>query len=352
MIPSVRTPAAALAALALLFSPAPVAAQSAAQSAAPITGRQSPPAVREVTVAGPEIRLGDIFTDAGGRAGQVVATAPAPGATVTLDRATLDRLAHAYGLGGSAEGGVERVVIGRADGVPVNGRILAEPILAALAARGLDVSGVEVTLNEPGDGLRLPATASLAVERLSYRPPARAFAAVIKVTDGGHELRRIGVAGEIRRPTTVPVLTRPLHRGETIEAADLRWIDADESRLPGNAVVAADAMIGLAARRNLRADQPILANDLAKPVLVTKNGLVTLILARPGMQLTARGRALADGGKGDTVRVVNVQSNLAVEGIVTGPDTVTVDADAGPPVMVPRTGLPTPQLRLAPVTPN
>jgi flagella basal body P-ring formation protein FlgA len=303
-----------------------VAAPAMAQRAAPTPGT---PIVRQVTIAGPEIRLGDIFASAvGPRADAVVATAPAPGGRVSLDAGTLTRLARAYGVDWRPTSSAERLDIGRDDGVVVDGRILAEPILAAFAARGIDLAGADLTLNDVPQDLRLPPTASLGVERLSYRPPARAFAAVLKVTDGERFIGRMSLTGEIRRLQPVPVLTRRIARGETIAAADLSWAEADEARTPVNAVVEPSALIGLAVRRDLKPGQPILAKDLAKPRLIEKGALVTLIVSQPGMQLTARGRALADAGLGDEIAVTNLQSNATVTGTVTGASTVNVSGSA------------------------
>jgi flagella basal body P-ring formation protein FlgA len=246
---------------------------------------------------------------------------------VVLDAPTLSRLARAYGIDWQPRSPADQVVIGRVDGILIDSRILAEPIRAALANRGVDLDGVELAINGTNSELRLPESASLRVERLSYRPPARVFAAVLTATDGGRLLQRISVSGEIRRARAVPVLARPVARGETLVAADLRWLDADEARLPRNAVIDAEALVGLTVRRDLKPGQVILIKDLAKPVAVEKNAAVTLILSRPGIQLTARGRALADAGVGDPVQVANLQSDRVVAGIVTAPGTVTVSGE-------------------------
>ena len=47
-------------------------------------------------------------------------------------------------------------------------------------------------------------------------------------------------------------------------------------------------------------------------------------LDRPGMSLSARGKALDNGSEGDTVRIANAQSSNIVEARVTGPGRVTV----------------------------
>ena len=43
------------------------------------------------------------------------------------------------------------------------------------------------------------------------------------------------------------------------------------------------------------------------------------------IQLTAKGRALDNGSKGETIRIVNKSSNKIVEGTVTAPQTVSVE---------------------------
>jgi flagellar basal body P-ring formation protein FlgA len=52
---------------------------------------------------------------------------------------------------------------------------------------------------------------------------------------------------------------------------------------------------------------------------------VTIILQTPHMVLTVQGRASEDGAKGDTIRLLNLQSKKAIEGVVVGPDLVRVD---------------------------
>ena len=53
-------------------------------------------------------------------------------------------------------------------------------------------------------------------------------------------------------------------------------------------------------------------------IAVRRGEIVTLVYIAPGMQLTARARASADASIGDTIRLVNLQSNRPVEATVTG----------------------------------
>lgn len=47
--------------------------------------------------------------------------------------------------------------------------------------------------------------------------------------------------------------------------------------------------------------------------------------------LSAKGKALENGGLGDTVRVMNTQSKSVVQGTVTGPETVSIAPAGGHP---------------------
>jgi flagellar basal body P-ring formation protein FlgA len=62
-------------------------------------------------------------------------------------------------------------------------------------------------------------------------------------------------------------------------------------------------------------------------VAVRRGEIITLVHVAPGLQLTTRARAVADGGVGDTVRVVNLQSNRSVDAVVTGVGAATASAN-------------------------
>ena len=61
-------------------------------------GAQAAAPLPHVTVPGNDVRLGDIFADAGPHADTILFRAPAPGKRVVLDARWLHRAAQAYGL--------------------------------------------------------------------------------------------------------------------------------------------------------------------------------------------------------------------------------------------------------------
>ena len=66
-----------------------------------------------------------------------------------------------------------------------------------------------------------------------------------------------------------------------------------------------DDSTGMEARRMLRAGEAVRADDVRRPIVVTKGQTVTMTFEAPGVQLTAMGRAMSEGGVGDTVTVQN-----------------------------------------------
>ena len=75
---------------------------------------------------------------------------------------------------------------------------------------------------------------------------------------------------------------------------------------------------GLEARRVLHAGEGLRVSDVRHPVLVNKGATVTMTFAAPGIELTAVGRAMSEGGLGETVVVQNPVSFRQVSAVVTG----------------------------------
>jgi len=87
-----------------------------------------------------------------------------------------------------------------------------------------------------------------------------------------------------------------------------------------------NAMVGLAARHQLPAGQPLTASDLMKPEIVQRNDTVTIVYQVPGVTLTLRGQARDAGALGDTIGVLNLESKRVVQAVISGPDRVMVGA--------------------------
>jgi flagella basal body P-ring formation protein FlgA len=132
------------------------------------------------------------------------------------------------------------------------------------------------------------------------------------------------LAGELKIVTP----TRDIARGEVISAGDVTLGAAPNRALPGNIITNPDAVTGMEARRTLRSGEMISASDVRRPVVVNKGQTVTMTFDAPGVSLTAMGRAMGEGGVGDTVVVQNPASYRMINAVITGTGTVRATGPA------------------------
>ncbi|MDR1267022.1 MAG: flagellar basal body P-ring formation chaperone FlgA [Holosporales bacterium] len=124
--------------------------------------------------------------------------------------------------------------------------------------------------------------------------------------------------------TSVPLLKHPKQKGERIDAKDIVWRELPNHSVKGAVIRDTQELQGKVARNFLREGVPLRATNIQRPVLVRKNASVTLRVKMRNLLATDKGKALEDGGQGDTIRVVNTKSGKVVEGTVSDGKTVDV----------------------------
>lgn len=122
----------------------------------------------------------------------------------------------------------------------------------------------------------------------------------------------------------VVVTRNPVVRGQSLTANDLvlREMDISSERKAvfrdiGNAV-------GLRSKRTLDAGSLIHAGLLKRAKLIRRGGQVEIVATIDGLQVRMRGKAMADGGRGDRIQVKNTRSGRLVTGTVTGHGVIEV----------------------------
>jgi flagella basal body P-ring formation protein FlgA len=130
----------------------------------------------------------------------------------------------------------------------------------------------------------------------------------------------------------VVVPAHDIARGDTIGENDLTFVTMDGDALMSGLPTKMDEVKGMQARRVLSAGRPFRADDVRRPVVVTKGQTVTMQFAAPGVELTAMGRAMSEGGVGDTVTIQNPVSYRMVSAIVVAPGTVRASGIIAAPV--------------------
>jgi flagella basal body P-ring formation protein FlgA len=312
----IRGSAAAAAVVSSLFAAA--SALSAGPSQIASVQAAAPVALKsQVTVDGDLVRLGDLFHGDVAKADVPVARAPAPGERVELQAQWLWQVARAYGVAWQPRSTLETVTLAREsyllDATAVEGLLLDE-----LTARGMNTASLQVQLDNPRFSQHLPTAAAgrLQVAQMDHDPRTGRFAAGLRAPlDDGRTIG-VNVSGRLLEIVEVPVLARRIGAGEVIGPRDIDYVALQADRVASNVVTDAASLIGAAPRRGLRPGQPVRASEIGAPVLVEKNQMVLLRVQTASMQLTAQGRALQEGARGDTVRVVNTKSNTVVTGTV------------------------------------
>jgi flagella basal body P-ring formation protein FlgA len=147
-------------------------------------------------------------------------------------------------------------------------------------------------------------------------------------------LRRIVVrAGYAEAETSakhgnIDVLTyaRNIGAGEVVQPQDLVW--SKLAAAPTDAPNDAEAMIGLAARRPLRAGTAVSAHDVSAPQVIKAGDLVTVTYETGGVSVSMQGKATANGALGDTFTVQNPTSKKILQAVATGPGQAVVGPQA------------------------
>ena len=82
--------------------------------------------------------------------------------------------------------------------------------------------------------------------------------------------------------------------------------------------------IGLATKRSIQPDQPILTAELGRAMIVQKGETLTISLENAGLAISARAIATEPGGVGDHIRVLNELARATVEAEIISPGVARV----------------------------
>ena len=282
----------------------------------------------EVTVTSDTIRLGDLLENAGDAAETPVFHAPELGASGTIQLHRVVEAARQNGLPYFDTRGLNEVKILRAARTVTVADL--EQAVAEAAARHLGLAStddVAVRFDRSTRAMMVEpdATGAARVVQFAYDSHSGRFDGIVEVP-GSLALRRnpVRLTGTLVETAEIVVLARNFARGESLRESDVLVERSPRAEMPGDAHTRLANVIGQAARRALRAGQPIRPADLMKPDLVNRNETVTIVFEVPGITLTARGKALASGAEGEAIEVLNPHSKRVLHATVSGPGTVTV----------------------------
>lgn len=279
----------------------------------------------DTTIESDVIRLSDLFGGLKKGGHLIVAAAPPPGSKVSFSAARLQRIANRAGIDWRAQDRYQRTIVRRL-GRAVKKNEIEPLVLKALRRDGLppyyrvSISGDQNDMLFTGN-----LSARVTIADAEQDIEGKRFSAFVEFPGGDNRIKRHRISGSIYEVLQVPVLVRQMRRGAKISRNDVNLIEIRRDEAPAGIISEESEIIGKSPRRLLRQGVPVRSADLREPVIVSRGKIVTIVLRAKNMLLTARGRALDDGAKGDVIRIRNNRSNSTIEGIVTAPGRVTVE---------------------------
>lgn len=147
---------------------------------------------------------------------------------------------------------------------------------------------------------------------------------VVGVRCNGSKPWKIYVPVTIALMDSVVVTRRPVTRGQGLRADDLVLSETDVSRLHKAYFTNIEDVVGLRSKRAIAAGKTLHAGLLRREQLVKRGKTVSIAAQVSGLRVSMRGKALADGGLGDRIRVKNLNSGRIVSGTVAGNGLVEV----------------------------
>jgi flagella basal body P-ring formation protein FlgA len=283
----------------------------------------------EVTASADVLTLTDLVEGADGAAASTpLFRAPALGETGTIQAARVVEAAAALGVAVDPAG-KGQVLVSRA------ARRIALPeieaaIKSALELRhGVDARALSIRFDGAPPKLIVAPdlTTPVIAENVAYDRRSRRVAAQIWIGPNPNDRRaEARVTGAVVELVEVAVLTRAIARGEPVQASDFAIERRARETIPADAQADALGLGARVARRALAAGGVLRAGDLAKPEIVARGEVVTVVYEVPGLLLTLRARASEAGALGDSIAVVNPQSKKSLQATVVGPGKVAVGA--------------------------
>lgn len=276
-------------------------------------------------INGDMLTVGDLFDGLPAeKASYILGPAPAAGQDMVLDARSLMRVAIALDLPWRPDHSATSIAV-RRNVTLIDQGAIDEGLRAALLSKGMEgLYEIAYTAGNPAIALNPGLPATFDVTALELDRTRDTFRATLAAPSADDPQSVVNLSGTLRHKVMVPVLRSSLRNGDIISERDLDMIEIYARDVQADMVLDSDTAVGMTPRRIVAAGKPLRGIDLETPQLVSRGQNVTLVFESAPLFLTAKGKALQNGGKGDLIRVVNIASNRPIEGVVSASGQVTV----------------------------
>ncbi|MBO6503810.1 MAG: flagellar basal body P-ring formation protein FlgA [Kordiimonadaceae bacterium] len=267
-----------------------------------------------IAIEGKTVSLGDLFTETGDKSEIAVLEAPQPGKSRYVSAGELTRIATKYEIDWQRPDYLRRISLMRlSDSIQTSD--LSITFLNMAIDDGANPDS-EIRLLGRNDVITVPVGATLddiKIASFTLTDRKDRFSAVLQVPSGSDVPVNLNLSGVIEEVREIPVFNRSVMPGEVIKLSDLTWTKFPAKRLTARAVLNSADLVGMTVKRPARTDKPITTADIVAPIAIAKGDAVTMMVRSKAMILTAAGKALENGGIGDTIRVLNPKSRQTVD---------------------------------------
>jgi len=270
------------------------------------------------------VRLGDIFRNTSDKKNIVVAPAPGFGRRAIYDANWLKTVVKRNNLNWSPTSSYAHAIIERSSNVYTASEL--ESFLKEAISQKKQSDHFEIELENRDIKMHAPAnfTGTPAIRDLRIDEQSGRFSASLVLPGMEGVKNSFRATGRVFDITRVPVLSRQIKPGETIESVDIYWINQRRNNLQNNTLTDPDKIIGQTPRRWIREGNIIRAGDLEQPTIIKKGDAVAISFISGNLMITSQGRALENGAVGAPIRVMNIHSKRSIDTIVTGIGSVKV----------------------------
>lgn len=279
---------------------------------------QRPVLRSEVHTLSDVVTVGDFYSNAGSLATKPLFRSPDLGTTGTVSASMVADRAIAAGLVMAGTDGLQSVIVTRRaevfDEIRLKG-LVAETLSNQDAS--LKATDLNITLfGSVGKVFGNPAAQKLVeVNNILWsRSDGRFNISYSFASEHGRET--VNLSGHAQEMMEVTTLIQPMRNGQILRSEDLTTTKLPRTKVPANAVIDPEQIVGLAARTGLRANLPLLRNDFTRPVLIKRGEKVTITYMIGNMKLTTRGKAMEDGSQGDSIDIMNLDSSRIIPTMV------------------------------------
>lgn len=147
----------------------------------------------------------------------------------------------------------------------------------------------------------------------------------VRIMVNGESVRRIAVTTYIEVWQEVYLAAKPIGRGQPITPAEVKVQKMDLARMPSNAIVRADQVIGKRANRAIAINSILRDDQVEKEPAIRKGDLVQVLAESQVFKVSTQAVAQENGCVGDRIELINRRSKKKIYAQVVNAETVKVE---------------------------